>query len=267
MNKRNESELNRARGVIVFRTDHPLTPEIPRVTALTTSITTLIGKAESDGGNQVEGQGDFLGGSAHRRQLALALQSRLREIGRTARALPQDLYPGTREQFRVGSSLRYQQLIDVGNGFLQALGPIKAAFVERAYPADFDEKLAEQIDTFETATTRKARGKQLRETGTAGVKATMQGLKVAIDELDAILSVYYKASNPTLLTVWKNAKRVEYPAYQPQQPTAPPPSGGGTGGGSPLALRSAAGAAPDGAEVVIAGVEPRSNGTNGALVS
>jgi hypothetical protein len=77
MNKRNESELNRARGVIVFRTDHPLTPEIPRVTALTTSITTLIGKAESDGGNQVEGQGDFLGGSAHRRQLALALQSRL----------------------------------------------------------------------------------------------------------------------------------------------------------------------------------------------
>jgi hypothetical protein len=31
-----------------------------------------------------------------------------------------------------------------------------------------------------------------------GVKVTMQKAKVAIDELDAILSVYYRTSNPTL---------------------------------------------------------------------
>jgi hypothetical protein len=231
MTKREECELNRGGGVKVFMGQHPLTPPNARVDVLVGSISTLIELANTQGGDQVEGRGDFHGGTAHRRQLAGALQSRLREIGYTARALPQDLYPGTKEQFRVPRQLRYQQIIDIGNAFLDAIGPIKAAFVERAYPADFDETLASQIEAFEAATQRKARGRQLRRTGTAGLKETLPKLKVAIDELDAILSVHYRAIDPTLLAVWKNVKRVENPAYLPQKPASPPP-GGGDGSGS-----------------------------------
>ena len=145
MNKRIESEIIRAKGVIVFDGNHPLAPPIPRAAALVGLVAGYVTLAESEGGNQIEGFGDFRGGSATRRQLANALQARLREIGRTARALPQDQFPGTREQFRVGTNLRYQQIIDVGHGFLAAIGPIKAAFVERAYPADFDEQQIVQL--------------------------------------------------------------------------------------------------------------------------
>jgi hypothetical protein len=113
----------------------------------------------------------------------------------------------------VGSSLRYQQLIDVGHAFIAAIGPIKAAFVARAFPADFDEKLAEQIAAFETATQQKIRGRQQRRGGTAGLKLTMKKVREAINELDAILSVHYRATNPTLLEVWKLARRVQRPAY------------------------------------------------------
>jgi hypothetical protein len=270
MTKREECELNRGGGVVVFVGEHPVTPPIPRVGVLIGSISSLIEQANTEGGNQAGGRGDFLGGSAHRRQLATALHSRLREIGQTASSLPQDQYPGTKEQFRVAARLRYQQIIDVGNAFLDAIGPIKAAFVERAYPADFDETLAAQIDAFETATERKARGKQLRRTGTAGLKQTLPKLKEAIDELDAILSVHYKATNPTLLEVWKNAKRVENPAYLPRKPTSPPAGGGdggGSGGGSALVLGSPAASELNSAGAAIASVESRSNGASGVLVS
>jgi hypothetical protein len=106
--------------------------------------------------------------------MARALQKRLREIGRTARALPRDLFPGVREQFRVPNSLRYQQTIDTGHAFLAAIGPIKAAFVERAYPADFDEQLSDQIAAFEAATQRKELGAQKRRGGTTGLGVTLK---------------------------------------------------------------------------------------------
>src|SRR5690349_25097178 len=106
MNKRIESEIIRAKGVIVFHGNHTLVPAIPRVGVLVGLISGYVTLAEAEGSDQVEGFGDFRGGSATRRQLANALQARLREIGRTARALPQDQFPGTREQFRVGTNLR-----------------------------------------------------------------------------------------------------------------------------------------------------------------
>src|SRR5829696_735133 len=105
MNKRMESEVIRAKGVGVFIGKNPLTVPIARAGVLVGEIAAFVVAAEDDGGDQVEGLGDFRGGSATRHDLAMALQSRLREIGRTARSLPQDQYPGTREKFRVGSSL------------------------------------------------------------------------------------------------------------------------------------------------------------------
>jgi hypothetical protein len=244
MNKRMESEVGRAKEVVVFMADHAIEPQNARAEELVGDITAFVTEAEDEGGDQVEGLGDFRGGSATRRQLAAALQKRLREIGRTARSLPQDQYPGTREQFTVGRSLRYQQLIDVGHGFLAAIGPVKAAFVARAYPADFDEKLAAQIAAFATATQQKARGRQQRRGGTAGLKLTLQKAKDAIDELDSIVSVHYREANPTLLEVWNLAKRVQTPAYGTAPDPVPPP------GSSPatLALTGGTKAKPPGAK-------------------
>jgi hypothetical protein len=204
--------------------------------------------------------------------MALALNKRLREIGRTARALPREQYPGVREQFRVPRSLRYQQLIDTGHAFLAALGPIKAAFVERAYPADFDEQLSDQIAAFEAATQRKELGAQKRRSGTAGLGVTLKKAKEAIDELDAILSVHYRTSDPTLYAVWKTAMRVHVPGAALAAPTeTPPPGGGDQGGGSESsapALASAAGLSLNGHDdgEDDAAVEPRVNGVKGGVI-
>jgi hypothetical protein len=181
--------------------------------------------------------------------------------------LPRELFPGVREQFQVANSLRYQQVIDTGNAFLAALGPIKAAFVERAYPADFDEKLGDQIAAFETATQRKELGNLKRRGGTSGLGVTMKKAKEAIDELDAILSVHYRDSDPALYAVWKTAVRVHVPVSLPSSPT-PPPGGGGGSGSSP-SLASAASLSlngrDDGGEATDAAVEPRVNGTKGGV--
>ena len=173
MNKQIEQQVARARRVGFFIAEHTITPAIPRVTALAGQVTTWIGEAETEGSDQVQGFGDFRGGSGTRAEMARALERRLRQIGRTARSLPRDLFPGVREQFRVPNSLRYQQTIDTGNAFLAAIGPIKAAFVERAYPADFDEKLSDQIAAFEAATQRKELGNLKRRGGTSGLGVTI----------------------------------------------------------------------------------------------
>jgi hypothetical protein len=159
--------------------------------------------------------------------------------------------------------MRYQQLIDTGRAFLAAIGPIKAAFVERAYPADFDEQLAQQIADFESATQQKERGVQKRRGGTAGVKLTMQKAKVAIDELDAILSVYYRTSNPTLYAVWKTAVRAHVPAAAPSVPVES--NGLSVESGPSAGVSSTTAVALNGDAIDTTGAEPRSNGVKGGM--
>jgi hypothetical protein len=55
--------------------------------------------------------------------------------------LDQELYPGQRSNSAAATD-SYAELMNRGNAFIDAIGPVKAAFVEHAMPADFDEQLA-----------------------------------------------------------------------------------------------------------------------------
>ena len=66
MNKQIEQQVARARRVGFFIAEHTITPAIPRVTALAGQVTTWIGEAETEGSDQVQGFGDFRGGSGTR---------------------------------------------------------------------------------------------------------------------------------------------------------------------------------------------------------
>ena len=86
----------------------------------------------------------------------------------------------------------YQDLLNRAQAFLEAVGPIKSAFVERDLPADFDEQLAGLIAEFTTATQLKASGLADQVEGTAGVRAaTLNGVDI-VRELGAILKVRYE---------------------------------------------------------------------------
>src|SRR4030095_605879 len=109
MNKQTEQQVARARRVGFFIAEHTITPAIPRVTALAGQVTTLIGEAETKGSDQAQGFCDFPDQTRTARRerwrtpagrtdpgpgVPRSLARLLRQIGRTARSLPRDLFPG-----------------------------------------------------------------------------------------------------------------------------------------------------------------------------
>jgi hypothetical protein len=149
----------------------------------------------------------------------------LSEISGTASILDPDQYPGAEEQFRLPISQTYEALLGAARGFATAIGPVKAAFVERGLPADFDELLAQQVATFEAATNRIWDGRQTQMGGTARLETLWRRGMAAMKELDKILTNRLRTSSPELLTVWKAAKRQErIPQKKKDAPTASPAS-------------------------------------------
>jgi hypothetical protein len=208
MRTRYERQVARAERIEAYGLEYPLAPTNARATALFGQVTVAKLQMRQLGSKQVHGFGLFRGGSSERAALASELEQMLRGIWETARTLDPVQYPNVPEQFRVPKKPRHQQLIDYGHAFLGAIGPIKAVFVERAWPADFDEQLAEKIAQLDSAIQRRETGRQERRSGTAGLDVAVKKLTAIIAELNAIMKTALRASDPVLLAVWKNAARV-----------------------------------------------------------
>ncbi len=191
---------------------------------LNSVITNMQGGVSS----QVLGRGEYLGGTSGRRLLAKELRAAVKEISGTASVLDPDLYPGAAEQFAMPLSKSYEALLGAARGFMTAIGPIKAAFVERGLPADFDEQLAEKIAPFEAATDRKHDGRQEQKAGTVTLQLETRRGMAATKELDQIITNRLKRTDPVLLAVWKAAKRLEQlPDHEDEPPTPPGVSAAG----------------------------------------
>jgi hypothetical protein len=223
MKAKYERQVARAERIEGFGIEHPLTPPNARATVLFGQVTVVKLQMRDLGSNQVHGFGLFRGGASERQVLARELEQTLRGIWETARALDPVLYPNAAEQFRLPSHPRHQQLIDYGHAFLGAIGPIKAAFVERAWAADFDEALADKIAQLDSAVQRRNTGRQERRSGTAGLDLAVKKLTAIAAELNAIMKAALRTSDPALLAVWKNAARVySDPVPSPEEEPTPP---------------------------------------------
>ena len=252
MKAKYERQVARAERIEGFGIEHPLTPPNARATALFGQVTVVKLQMRDLGSNQVHGFGLFRGGASERQALARELEQTLRGIWETARALDPVLYPNAAEQFRLPKDPRHQQLVDYGHAFLGAIGPIKTAFVERAWAADFDEQLADKITQLDSAVQRRNTGRQERRSGTAGLDQAVKKLKTIVVELSAIMKAALRTSDPALLAVWKNAARVySDPVQQPEEETT-----------TPALAAAAVPLSGDEAEVP-ATIQPRLNG-NGA---
>jgi hypothetical protein len=218
------------------------------------------------GSSQVHGFGLFRGGASERAALAEELEQTLRGIWETARALDPVQYPNAAEQFRLPKHPRHQQLIDYGHAFIGAIGPIKAAFVERAYAADFDEQLADKIASLDSAIQRANTGKMERRSGTAGLDLAVKKLTTIVAELSAIMKAALRTSDPALLAVWKNASRVYSDPVRP--PDEDPAPAGDSGGSTVASIESAPVGlmAGQGDGEMLATVQPRLNGNGSASV-
>ena len=254
--------------VVRYLIEHPLTPVNARATALLATLQTVITAMQLALSNQILGRGETLGGAADRRRIAKELRGSVREIAGTAAVLDPDQYPGAAEQFRLPASRSYEALLGAARGFLTAIGTIKAAFVERGMPADFDEKLAEKAFAMEDATSRKWDGKQSQKGGTAGLVVQSRLGMAAVMELDRIVSNKLRLTDPALLEVWKAAKRQDRMPVREQAEQPLTTLAVASANNQPLANREASGGNNNnGHEAENAGVEPRVNGSAAALVA
>jgi len=210
MNKNIKRHLEAFQREVRFVGEHPLTPANPRAAALVVILNSVITNMQGAVSSQVLGRGEFLGGTDDRRRLSKELREAVREISGTASVLDPDQYPGAAEQFAMPLSRTYEALLGAARGFLTAVGSIKAAFVERGLPADFDEQLADKVAVFESATNRKHDGRQSLKGGTVNLENETRRGMTAVKELDQILvNRGTKRTDPALYAVWKAAKQLQ----------------------------------------------------------
>jgi hypothetical protein len=132
------------------------------------------------------------------------LRDELRELVDTARALDAELYPAA-GAVRMPRSSSMQALRDRAQAVLTAIGPIKAAFVEMDWAADFDETFAELIAAYDTATLDQTEGRYDQVAGTAGLTSAAQAGVKAVRTLDAIMKKRLK-SDAGLLAAGKRRR-------------------------------------------------------------
>ena len=235
-------------------------------------VTTAATQMQTHATRQMGGKGDRHSGTMERARIAEELRLELVDIGATGRSLDPEQFPGVGAQFRLSASENsYQTLRATAQAYLEAVGPVKAAFVEREYAADFDEQLSELIADFDAASQDQDAGLQEQSGGTAGLRVVSSRALAAVRELDAMITKKLRKSNPALLQVWKQARHVERPPKRkaPQPPSALVASG-------KVSIESRISAAPalaittmlNGNEEPLGGVEPRVNGTaTGAAIA
>jgi hypothetical protein len=160
---------------------------------------------------QIGGKGARHSGTMERARIAEELRLELVDVGNTGRSLDPKEFPGVGAKFSLRDVRTYQALRATAEAYLEAIGPIKAAFVEREYPPDFDEQIAQLIADFDAASRDQDAGLQEQSSGTAGLRVVSSRALAAVRELDAMITKRLRKSDPALLQVWKQTKHVERP--------------------------------------------------------
>lgn len=200
--------LVRSKG---FLGDNPITPDIPRATALSTEVSTLITDYGAAGANQVGGFGLFRGSSTLRKVLSNQIYEVLVDMSSIAQGLNPIEHPGIADRFRLGNCRRnYQGLIDKGAAFVNAVEEpdVKMLFTDRGFAADFDTELTASLAAFAAATGRKFEGQRDRKEGTVSLKVLDKKALQVMKELRSIVEKHLSKNAPGLLEVWTTASRI-----------------------------------------------------------
>jgi len=220
MNSLNNRRLVTFDSVIEFGDNHPLTPAIPRVTALYGLITTTATTMRTLGGTQLEGRSGVRSAVAETLILKEELLGDLRAINKIARALPIVEFPGVSEQFRMPQNGSYANLAATARAFVLNAAPISQVFIDRGRPATFIDDLTAAVTAFEAARTRRQEGRHGQIGSTAAIEIAGRNGVAYMRELDAILSPIYEP-DALMFGAWKAATRIERSPQPAETPTDP----------------------------------------------
>jgi hypothetical protein len=211
--------------------DFGTTPGLPAnalATTLFPQVKAVANQMRTNGTDQTSGYGVFRGGTTDRVRIGSQLRQLVRDIVKVARVLDPVAFPGVAQGVRGPRSSSYQALLAAARAILERVTPIKAAFVDRGVPADFDETMNDLIDALEEATQQKSSGLSEQSGGTAGLAdAAKRGVQL-VKELDAIMT-HLLRNSPSLKAAWKTASRIQ----RDPQPTTPAATTGNGATGTP----------------------------------
>lgn len=206
-----------------FLIEHTLTPANTQVTALNTQLKAVIVTMTDHRNGQDLGIGKFLGGTVSKAETASELRLQMRRISKIAKELDTEQFPGIREALRMPRS-GYQHLQSRAETFVTTVTPIKATFVERGLPTDFDEQLQDALDAFVQAFQRQSSGRAQRIQGTTGLGIAGRAGRKIVRAIDSILFVIYH-DQPDLYAAWKSVSRVEQVPSAAEAVVTTPPGG------------------------------------------
>lgn len=147
-------------------------------------------------------------GTSQRREMRAALRSQIKVINETARAIAID-HPEVRDKFRTPTSgLNDQDLLGLARSIITEATPLKPLFLEYDMPADFLEKLAAAIESFEEAVNRQNTGAGGRSQARTGVDAAHHRAEDELDKLNAAMRNKYR-DDPATLAAWDSARSKE----------------------------------------------------------
>jgi hypothetical protein len=193
-----------------FLRNHLDLSDLPLAVAQIERVELALGEISEAGTSQDYGRGAFQGASAQRMQLQMALRSDMSRIAAIAKVLDPAEYPGAAERFRVSGTKSYTALQSRARAFIDAIEPMKQAFLDHGAPADFDARLADLTTALEAAGERKYRCLHRQMEGTARMEESARRGVKAVRVLNAIVRQRLK-DDPELLGVWKAAQHIERP--------------------------------------------------------
>jgi hypothetical protein len=178
------------------------------------TITELGGHAEA----QASQRSAAAQGTAARDAARKALRKSVEAISSTARAMAFSS-PGLDKRFSLPRGNNDQALLTTARSFFADAAPLKAEFLRNELPADFLERLAAQIQSFEQNIAVQNRSRGARVTATSAIKnAVAHGLAV-LRQLDVVVRNKF-AADPATLAAWESASHTER-ASRPTRVKAP----------------------------------------------
>jgi uncharacterized coiled-coil protein SlyX len=137
-----------------------------------------------------------------------SIRAHLRALSDTARIIGLD-HPEVKGGFQFnGASVGDRTLLATARAVAAAAQPIKALFIEYDMPADFYEKFAAGIESFERQLNRQTAGRGERVAANASLDDALHRGEVALERLNTAVSNKHR-DDPAKLAAWESARRLE----------------------------------------------------------
>lgn len=186
-------------------------------------LTAAISDAEAQATASATNQRIQQQGTSNRKDARQAVQAQLAAISDTAATIGLD-HPEVKASFtRLRSNRNDQTLLSTARSFAAAALPLKARFIEYDMPADFLERLDENITNFEEAINNQTSGASARLAANAALEEAIKRGEQELEKFDTAFRNKFSA-DASRLAAWESARHLERAprTRKDAEPPAPP---------------------------------------------